>query len=118
MSGEKTIPRRFRKQPVEVEAMRFTTNNENRSTTMDTIVNWVNQGRVMVGAWHNGTQIFINTLEGQMRVLVGDWIIRGVEGDFYLCKPDIFDATYEAVECMDLSGVLEGSRLGQAGEGS
>jgi hypothetical protein len=86
---------RFRKKPVEVEAMRFTTNNENGSPTMDGIINWINQGRDGYGAWHNGTDIFIKTLEGEMRATVGDWIIRGVQGEFYPCKPDIFDATYE-----------------------
>jgi hypothetical protein len=39
----------------------------------------------------------IATLEGVMRADPGDWIIRGVKGEFYPCKPDIFDATYEAV---------------------
>ena len=38
----------------------------------------------------------IKTLEGEMYADVGDWIIRGVAGEFYPCKPDIFDATYEA----------------------
>lgn len=39
----------------------------------------------------------IDTLEGVMRVTPGDWIIRGVEGEFYPCKPGIFDKTYEIV---------------------
>jgi len=43
-------------------------------------------------------QLFIRTLEGQMRVRFGDYIIRGIKGELYPCKPDIFDATYEAVE--------------------
>ena len=37
----------------------------------------------------------IETLEGQMKAVAGDWIIRGVEGEFYPCKPAIFAATYE-----------------------
>jgi hypothetical protein len=40
----------------------------------------------------------IPTLEGVMRADVNDWIIRGVKGEFYPCKPDIFEATYEAVD--------------------
>jgi len=40
---------------------------------------------------------YINTLEGRMHADLGDWIIRGVKGELYPCKPDIFDATYEAV---------------------
>lgn len=90
-------PTRFRKKPVTVEAMCFTTNNEAGSPTMDAIVNWCNQGKDKVAAWHNGTDIFIPTLEGEMRATVGDWIIKGVQGEFYPCKPDIFAATYEEV---------------------
>lgn len=92
--------RRFREKPVVIEAMQFTTNNEHGSPTMDAIVNWANQGhqgrrRDTMRAWHNGTDIFIPTLEGTMRAAVGDWIIKGVQGEFYRCKPDIFAATYE-----------------------
>jgi len=47
---------------------------------------------------HFGSGIEIATLEGVMRADVGDWIIRGVAGEFYPCKPDIFAATYEPVE--------------------
>jgi len=42
--------------------------------------------------------LHIETLEGTMRAEPGDWVIRGVKGEFYPCKPDIFEATYEAVE--------------------
>jgi hypothetical protein len=40
----------------------------------------------------------IDTLEGLIHASSGDWIIRGVQGEFYPCKPDIFESTYEAVE--------------------
>jgi hypothetical protein len=40
----------------------------------------------------------IETLEGDMKVNVGDWVIKGVNGEFYPCKPDIFEKTYERVE--------------------
>lgn len=43
----------------------------------------------------------INTLEGQMRANDGDWLIRGVTGEIYACKPDIFEATYEPVPTLD-----------------
>lgn len=45
-----------------------------------------------------GDKLYIGTLEGTMTVSPGDWIIRGVKGELYHCKPDIFAATYEAVE--------------------
>lgn len=41
---------------------------------------------------------YIQTLEGEMTVTPGDWIITGVKGEHYPCKPDIFEATYERVE--------------------
>lgn len=44
-----------------------------------------------------GPDLFIQTLEGEMKANSGDWIIRGVKGEFYPCKPDIFTATYEPV---------------------
>jgi hypothetical protein len=40
-------------------------------------------------------EIYLDTLEGTMRADVGDWVIKGVKGEFYPCKPDIFEATYE-----------------------
>ena len=43
-------------------------------------------------------QIVIDTLEGKMFASPSDWIIKGVQGEFYPCKPDIFEATYEVVE--------------------
>ncbi len=49
--------------------------------------------------WSGGPDYaLIETLEGQMRAEMGDWIIRGVKGEIYPCKPNIFAATYEAVE--------------------
>ena len=42
--------------------------------------------------------LVIPTLKGDIKALLGDWIIRGVEGEFYPCKPDIFEATYEPAD--------------------
>lgn len=65
----------------------------------------------------------IKTLEGEMRADVGDWIIRGVKGELYPCKPDIFAATYESadidLDAADFSDALmwlkEGKRVQRAG---
>ena len=46
----------------------------------------------------NDNGMFIDTLEGQIIASVGDWIIKGVQGEFYPCKPDIFEKTYESLE--------------------
>ena len=45
----------------------------------------------------------ITTLEGTIHASVGDWIIRGIKGEFYPCKPDIFEATYEPVSAAEVA---------------
>ena len=47
--------------------------------------------------WRAGDYLYIGTLEGTHRADPGDWIIRGVKGELYPCKPDIFEATYDRV---------------------
>jgi hypothetical protein len=81
---------RFRKKPVEIEARQFDKNDSGLS-----LLDWCG-GEVFNDAV-DGTCILINTPEGQMKAVDGDWIIKGVKGEFYPCKPDIFAATYEAV---------------------
>ena len=85
---------KFRKKPVTIYAEHFDNNNDG-DVTLNRICIWINQGKQECGAWHNGTNIFIKTLEGEMRADFNDWIIQGVKGEFYPCKPDIFEATYE-----------------------
>lgn len=80
---------RFRKRPVVVEAML----NTGGSACHVDLAAW--SGDVEFGP---EGEVYIHTLEGTMRADVGDWIIRGVQGEFYPCKPDIFDATYEPAE--------------------
>lgn len=84
----------FRKKPLVVIAIQLTADN-----ALD-ITEW--SGGAAVGLVHVGTGeyfgVTISTPEGEMRAEVGDWIIKGVMGEFYPCKADIFSATYEAVE--------------------
>ena len=91
--------KKYRKKPVVIEAVKFETNNAPDNSHMNLIVDWVNSGTSSdsLHAWHNGTDIFIQTLEGTHRADVGDYIIKGVKGEFYPCKPDIFSMTYEEV---------------------
>lgn len=89
---------KYRKKPVVIDAVQFKTNNELRSPHMDSLINWINQESEKIMAYHNGTDIFIRTLEGTMKASVGDYIIKGVNGEFYPCKEDIFNKTYDAVE--------------------
>ena len=54
--------------------------------------------KLLVDAYQTDKEVMIQTLEGTMRAAPGDWIITGVKGEIHPCKPDIFEATYEAVE--------------------
>jgi hypothetical protein len=81
---------KFRKKPVVIEA---TCNHGNHELTEA----WVREvgGSPGILTLHTDGAVTIDTLEGTMRADVGDWIIRGIQGEFYPVKPDIFAATYE-----------------------
>ena len=83
---------KFRKRPVVIEAMQFT------DATKDRCFNWVTGNRMARFDGNEDPVMLIETLEGNMVVSLGDWIIKGVKGEFYPCKPDIFAETYEPVE--------------------
>ena len=53
---------------------------------------------VTIEAYQTDEEVEIETLEGIMKANKGDWIIRGVKGELYPCKPDVFDMTYEKVD--------------------
>lgn len=82
----KQQPSKWRKKPVEIEAMQFKDEADGS----------------VIAEWCGGSnekapnEIQIPTLEGVMTASLGDYIIRGVKGEFYPCKPEIFYATYEA----------------------
>lgn len=80
---------RFRKKPVVIEAVQYT----GHAKSMQQILNWIPAG----GATIDNMQLVIITLEGNHIASPGDWIIKGVKGEFYPCKPDIFSMTYEEV---------------------
>lgn len=89
---------KFRKKPVVIEAMRWMGRAEGATPVVDWILSGGGTAR-----YHNSTRVLgehiaVDTLEGTMRTEPGDWIIRGVQDEFYPCKPDIFDATYEPVD--------------------
>lgn len=92
------IAPRYRKKPVEIEAMQW----DGTAAGATPIINWVLAGdgtaRYDDASSEHGEHIAIDTLEGTMRAVVGDFIIRGVESEFYPCKPDIFAKTYDAIE--------------------
>lgn len=84
---------KFRKKPVVIEAYQFTQNTDARNPRPDWFQDAVTRDEVTT----HPDCAFIHTLEGTMRAELGDWVIRGVKGELYPCKPDIFAQTYEAV---------------------
>jgi hypothetical protein len=79
---------KFRKKPVIIEAVQYDGSNAGE------IIRFTD-GKALTNTCYD--HLTIPTLEGNHRADVGDWIIKGVAGEFYPCKPDIFKATYERV---------------------
>ena len=77
---------KYRKKPIVIDA-----------------VQWTGESAIAMSEFlgdkyfNHGGILKIHTLEGVMEAQIGDWIIKGIKGEFYPCKPDIFEATYEAV---------------------
>jgi len=84
-----TEVKNYRKLPVVIEAMQF----DGTILEAKGIYEWIRSyGQ---HAYYDVGGLFISTLEGEMLVSPMDWIIKGVKGEFYPCKPEIFEATYE-----------------------
>lgn len=81
----------FRKKPVVIEARQW---EPSSPRTSGTLAGWLMTNGVDFEIVKDN-KLSIITLEGAMEASPGDWIIRGVKGEFYPCKPDIFEATYE-----------------------
>lgn len=111
MSVENGTPspgvKRVRKLPVEIEAMQWT----GGAALATPVINWIlenggtaryHEERTIPASWplpeeHVPESIAIDTLEGQMNASAGDWIIKGINGEFYPVKADIFQKTYEVI---------------------
>jgi hypothetical protein len=87
---------KFRKKPVVIEAHQLERNGRHLDAVE--LAEWCG-GHVTTDTNPDGSEpmhfVYIETLEGRMMATPGDWIIKGVNGEFYPCKPDIFEATYE-----------------------
>lgn len=84
---------KFRKKPVVIDAVRWDGKN------LNPFVGFISPAYTRDGGLRlHGNLLHIDTLEGTMTANPGDWIIKGVKGELYPCKPDIFEATYDAVE--------------------
>lgn len=85
---------KYRKKPVIIEAIQF----EDNSDRIIEIHEFMGGDTIRVNYEDkNNPYLKIETLEGIMKASVGDYIIKGVNGEFYPCKPDIFEKTYERV---------------------
>ena len=100
----------FRKKPVEIEAVQIKATDFNGESwdgspfSHAPLPLWLTEAllttkiRPVVEGGRDYCHWKIDTLEGEMTAVPGDWIIQGVKGELYPCKPDIFAATYEPVE--------------------
>lgn len=109
----RAAPRCFRKRPVVIEAVQYTERVSRVGWGHD-VPEWLDaayeegvltnvaDGIGGEAGWKN-PRLLVKTLEGKMTALPGDWIIRGVAGEIYPCKPDIFEQTYEPVDAQATS---------------
>jgi len=93
--------KKYRKKPIVIDAVRFDPSGSNRNA----IARLPN-----VAAEPDGT-LSIHTLEGVMTAYPGDWIIRGIKGEVYPCKADIFEATYETADSLENNRILQSHEI-------
>ena len=79
---------RYKTRPCEIEAIQWTGKN------IIEILHW-GQGKIL---WNDVDDLFIDTLEGRMKASINDYIIKGLRGEFYPCKPDVFEKKYEKIK--------------------
>ena len=91
---------KYRKKPVIIEAIKWDGLNlgEVKAFGGESIEYEINDSAWEVGKGRPRTFVAVKTLEGVMVANVGDYIIKGVKGEIYPCKPDIFEMTYDLVE--------------------
>ena len=87
---------KYRKKPVVVDAVRW-----HGTDDLEIAELCMELGNLYLPIERNDRSLIVSTLEGQMVADPGDYIIKGVKGEVYPCKPDIFEATYEKVEESD-----------------
>lgn len=101
--ADKFAPYEFRKKPVKIQAVQILQIDEEDGISLggrgrgiangapDWLTKAINKNKIIVGVHC----LFIETKEGQMRLDEGDWLIQGVKGELYPCKPEIFELTYD-----------------------
>lgn len=89
---------KYKKKPVVIETFQYDGDFKDRNGTYY-VPEWaVEANKEDILYFKDAGDLYIKTLEGDMRANVGDYIIKGVQGEIYACKPDIFEQTYEAIE--------------------
>ena len=79
---------KYKTKPCEIEAIQWTGKN------IIELLDW-GQGNIL---WNDVDDLFIDTLEGRMKANINDYIIKGLRGEFYPCKPDVFEKKYEKIK--------------------
>lgn len=89
---------KYRKKPVVIEAIQLTWENVKFNNLPEWLFNSDRPVKIIyTEKIENSQYAIVQTLEGEMRANANDWIIKGVNGELYPCKPDIFEKTYELV---------------------
>lgn len=94
---------KYRKLPVVIEAVQFLNWKKDDNPFLfigppEWLLDAIKKKVITGGQGENSWSLYIKTLEGTMEVAPNDWIIQGVNGELYPCKPDIFEKTYEVAE--------------------
>lgn len=79
---------KYKTKPCEIEAIQWTGKN------IIELLDW-GQGKIL---WNDVDDLFIDTLKGRMKANINDYIIKGLRGEFYPCKPDVFEKKYEKIK--------------------
>lgn len=84
---------KYRKKPIVIEAMQW----DGKTETGEAIIAWTNKAAGWDCHWDDISmrELTVDTLEGTVEVSHGSWIIKGIQGEFYPCRDDIFRATYD-----------------------
>lgn len=89
---------RYRKKPIVIEAIEVRSALLAASRQWNALPEWLREAYELGKVIFAADTVEIATLEGNMTASIDDWIIRGVKGELYPCKPDIFEATYEPAD--------------------
>lgn len=91
----------YKKKPVVIEAIQYEFDSSTWKNNINDVKSFVGEQLYIEETIHCNREpgtLKIKTLEGDMEVSVNDYVIKGIQGEFYPCKPDIFHSTYEEVE--------------------